>query len=233
MSKLATEKLSKGRLISPERIPEGFLWVDVKGSWSTAEVLLSSLGILVYCSISFSFFAGWLFSFLATPSWGPLLPLLFVGMFAAAGVGMIWKGLRWLRIVTKFYPGEVVLTSYPLRLGETFRLRFRRPLRRGYTRSLGEITAKWLCYEWVQYLQGTDIETKTHILWEQDLPLMTVSTGTQVVTYETKLTVLPEGPPSLDAQHYQVRWEIHISVDVPGIPKDTALFRFEVTPEAV
>ena len=104
--------------------------------------------------------------------------LLFISMFAAAGVGMIVKGLRWLTIISKFHPGEVLLASYPLRMGETFRLRFRRSLRRGYTQGAGEINAKWLCYEWVQYRQGTDIETKTHILWEQDLPLMTISTGT-------------------------------------------------------
>ena len=233
MSTLTTEQLSDGRLIAPERVPEGFLWVDEKGAWSEDNFLGSFLFALLWCGTSFSFFAVWLFNFLTAPHVGTFLMLLFVGVFAGAGVGMIWKGLRWLKIISTFHPGEVLLASYPLRTGETFRLQFRRPLRRGYTQGSGEITAKWLCYEWVQYRQGTDTETRTHLLWEQDLPLMTISTGTQVVTYETKLTVLPEGPPSFDAKHNQVRWEIHISVDVPGIPQDTTHFRFAVVPEAV
>ncbi|MEO1094023.1 MAG: hypothetical protein AAFX01_03885 [Cyanobacteria bacterium J06638_28] len=233
MATLSSHEFSDGRLIAPERVPEGFLWVDSQGAWSTGKFLLSFVWTSLWCGISFPGFTRMLLNFLADPHVGRFLMLLFVGMFAAAGVGMIWNGLRWLKIVSAFQPGEVLLPSYPLRMGETFRLRFRRALRRGHTHRPGKIIAKWLCYEWVQYRQGTDIETKVHMLWEQDLPTMTVSTGTRVATYETKLTVLPEGPPSFDAEHNQVRWEILISVDVPGIPQDTAHFRFAVVPEAV
>lgn len=223
------------RLLEPKRIPEGFLLTDPDDAWSWGKFAFGFLFLSFWCGVSFPMFAGTLFLFITAPSFsfGALFHLLFISIFAAIGViGIVW-GIRELIVIAKLKPGEVILRTYPLRMGESCRLRYRRQLRNGSTRKPGKITAKWLCYEWVQYRQGKNTKTVTHTLWETDLPEKTVSSWTKQLEYYGQVQVLTDGPPSFDAANNQVRWELQVTVNLPGVPKDTSYFRFKILPEVL
>ena len=236
-----------GSPIEPIRIPEGFLFIDLT---QTCGFLFFLFFILLWCGISFSQFAIALFQFLAEPSFSSLASVLFLSIFVAIGVIGILSIIKPLIVFLRLKAGEVILPTYPLRMGESCRVRYRRQVRTGSISRPGKITAKWLCYEWVQYGHGTDTETVTHTLWETDLPSRSVSSGTTRIEYDAIVKVLDEGPPSLDKTDNQVRWELQVNLDLPGITKNTknmswfqldllslskgtSKFRFKVSPEVL
>lgn len=215
-------------LIEPKRIPEGFLLTHPENTFSWFMFIFTILCVLGGLSFPV-FIVLLLIYFFAGP--GLTFLLLLTSIFLAFGAFWVVLSTPWLPAFIRLKPGTVVLSSYPLRMGESCRIQYRRRLRWGSTPRPGKITAKWLCYEWVDYGQGTDVEIKTHALWETDLPEMFVASGTQLIGYEAQVKVPLQGPPSLDAENNQVRWEIHVTVDLPGVAKYTSDFRFRVTPE--
>ena len=219
--------------MEPERVPEGFLLYDPGDRISWGQSTFIVIWLAIWCGVSFPMFAFGLFAFFAQPGLSTLLPVLFISIFAIIGLIGIGWALRSLLVIAKLQPGEIVLPSYPLRLGESCNLRYRRQLRSGSISRPGTISAKWLCYEWVQYRQGTDTRTVTHTLWETDLPERSISAGTRRVEYDARVEVNPQYPPSIDASHNQVRWELRVSVKLPGIPKDDSHFRLKILPETV
>ena len=221
------------RLIEPEHVPEGFLLVDPGDRLTLGKFIFLGLWLALWCGISFTMFAALLLVFIESPHIGTLVPVLFLSIFVAIGLfGLFWA-FRSLYVIAKLTPGEVVMSSYPFRLGEFYDVRFRRQLRSGSTSRSGSIGAKWRCYEWVQYRQGTDTRTVTHTLWEMDLPERSVASGTRRIEYDTRLQAGPEHPPSFDASHNKVRWELEVTMKLPGIPKDSSQFRFKILPEVV
>ncbi|MEO0354172.1 MAG: hypothetical protein AAF268_05045 [Cyanobacteria bacterium P01_A01_bin.3] len=225
--------LQKERLIEPDRVPEGVLLQDPgdRLSWGSSTFIIVWLAI--WCGVSFPMFVVFLLAFIAEPMPATFFSVLFVSLFAVIGLVGIGWALRSLLVIAKLQPGEIVLPSYPLRLGESLNIRYRRQLRRGSISRPGSIRAKWLCYEWVQYRQGTSTRTVKHTLWETDLPERSVSAGTRRVEYDAQLHVNPHYPPSFDADSNQVRWELQVSVKLPGVPKDSSHFRLKIIPETV
>ena len=221
------------RLIEPERVPEGFLLQDPgdRLSWGSSTFVV--IWLALWCGVSFPIFIAVLLGFLAEPEVGTLLPVLFTSIFVAIGLIGIGWAVRSLLVIAQLQPGEIVLPSYPLRLGESFSVRYRRYLRSGSISRPGSISAKWLCYEWVQYRQGTSTRTVKHTLWETDLPERSVSAGTRRVEYDAQLHANSAYPPSFDAAHNQVRWELQVNVKLPGVPKDASYFRLKILPETV
>ena len=232
----STQLKRSGHLIEPERVAEGFLLVDPAGTWSWFNNLSLAFGCLwlsIWCGISFPAFAAVIIFFIASPSLESFLMLAFISLFALIGAIGITQGARWLAVFTKLEPGEAILSAYPLRMGESCRVRYRRRLRRGATSRPGQITAKWLCYEWIEYGRGTNSVTKTHILSEIDLPKSSIPRGSKAIEYEARVKIPAQGPPSFDANNNQVRWEILIDIDLPGVIKDASCFRFKVIPEVM
>ena len=214
----------------PIRLPQGFMFTEQNFNQSMGFTLFFAL---IWCSMSFPWFMTCLLEFMAEPNAGTLWALLFISPFAGIGVCLIGWLIRSFLITLILKPGDVFFSSYPLRMGESFAVRYRRELRHGSTTGRGQITAKWRCYEWIQYKQGTDIETKTHTLWEKDLPVKTVEVGLKRLEYEADLRVLSEGPPSFYADNNQVRWELEIALALPKMPKAISHFQFQVVPERV
>lgn len=219
----------------PTRTVEGFLLIDPGDVWSWSRFLTGGGFLLVWCGISFSVFSVFLINFLSGQggNFNQLLPLLVTGIFALVGmVGLIW-GIRLLLVIVRLKPGELVLPQYPLRLGDACRVHYRRQLRSGSTQRKGKITAQLICYEWVQYRQGTDTKTATHTLWEETFPLNEVDRGTRRVEYDAQIHIAPHNPPSFSARSNQIRWEMRVNLDLPGVAKDASHFRLQVVPEVI
>lgn len=221
------------QLIAPTQTAEGFVLVDPGDQWAWGKIIFGAVWLLIWCGVSFPMFIGFLLQFIADPEPIHLLPLLFSSFFVAIGAVGLWWASRYVLVIARLTPGRIILPTYPLRMGESCTIRYQRQLRQGRTRNPGKLTAKWICYEWVRYRQGTDIVTKTHLLQETELPHQFVSSNVQRLEYEMSVEVPSTGPASLNASNNQVRWELQVKIDVPGAPKDTSYFLVNVTPEII
>lgn len=232
---MAKQSTFSGALQEPQRVPEGFLLVDRGDAWSWVTFLFGVIFLLIWCGVSFPIFIGLLTEILLNPllDWALIIPLLFVGIFVVIGIGGIVWGIRWMLTIARLHPGELILPRYPLCMGETCRIKYRRQLRNHAMNQPGKVTAKIRCYEWVQYRQGTDTKTATHTVWEQELPDGQTDAGTTRIEYDGQISIPPQGPPTFEALHNQLRWEVRVTVDLPGITKDDSCFRLKIVPEVL
>ena len=212
---------------TPQRVPEGFLLTanERDGRRSGYSLLFG----LVWTA-----FTSWmLFFVLSEESWLTILfPLFIIGLFEAIGLLIVGGSLLEIWASLKLRVAELILPKYPLRLGETCSIHYRRKLRNGTFSRPGEIVAQLVCDEWVQYTQGTDTVMKTHVLLELQLPARTVVTGECQADYDGEIAIASEAPPSFSAKHNQVRWRLIVKLKVPGIPlKRQSEFLLQVAPE--
>ena len=224
---------SSEQLIEPKRIPAGFLLTDRGDAWSWRTFTFLTFLVSIWCGVSFYFFSIQFLEFLAAPSFGSIFTLLFLGFFVAIGIMLIGAGIHWLTTIAKLRPGEIILSSYPLRMGESCQVRYRRQLRSGFTPCQGRVTATWLCYEWARRNNGEEGSTKILTLWEKSLPAVSVPSRRKIIEYETEVMAPPQWPPSFEAANNKIRWELRITVELPGVVSDTSFFRFRVIPEVV
>jgi hypothetical protein len=213
----------------PQRIPEGFLLLDTESVGNqTVFLWFFSLFWTIWSAIA-------LFATLHDPI-NPvsLFMALFISIFVIVGLFMVGMSLleTWKNL--KLYPAELILPSYPLRLGESCTIQYRRRLRKGSFSRAAQLEAKFVCDEWVQYTQGTDTVTKNHLLWETILPSKTVDSGERQADYIGGIDIRPEGPPSFFAEHNKIRWQLIIKLRAPGIPSACiSTFLINVLPESI
>lgn len=207
----------------PERVPEGFL-LSVDISDRQKGIGLAIFGLL------WTAFVGVMFVFLLREA--DYVGVAFLSLFLVIGVCLLGIGLLHLWRSLKLHPAELILPKYPLRLGETCPIYYRRRLRNGTFTQSGYVEARLICDEWVQYKQGTDTRTRTHSLYEVQLPRHTVVTGESQADYESKIEVAAEAPPTFLAKHNRVRWRLIVQLKVPGIPRTCeSEFHLNVVPE--
>ena len=211
----------------PQRTPEGFLLMESKLDRRVGSFL--SIFGLCWAGVS-----GVMFAIVLQQSANPMKPfsLLFISLFVLIGLFLLGLGLMQIWIDSKLHPAELVLSKYPLRLGETCAIQYRRRLRKGRFAKASKVEVQLLCDEWVQYTQGTDTVMKTHVLLELQLPARTVVTGECQADYDGEIAIASEAPPSFSAKHNQVRWRLIVKLKVPGIPlKRQSEFLLQVAPE--
>lgn len=221
-------------LIEPKRISGGFLLADPDDSFPQDHIAVTVFVLVFVSFFTFLMFALVLRLLLNTPSADNMETLRLFLLLLAVGVFFLLAFVvDSVNSSILLKPGEIVLSTYPLHMGETCRVRYRRPLRWGSVPWPGKITAKWLCYEWVQYEQSiTFAETATHLLWEADFPSRPVPPKTTQFESSMEVEVRAEGPPSLDAEDNKVRWELQVTVDLPWVAKGTSCFQLKVLPES-
>ena len=225
------QKISSPRtVVEPEKIPEGYLLKDPNDGLNWPITIFMVLWLGMWCGTSFPMFFVLLLTAIMNPSLDTFLPVLFLSIFVVIGViGLVWGGRSLYRIY-QMKVGEIILPTYPLRQGETYRIRYRRALRKGRTKEPTEVTASWVNYEWVEYRRGTDTVTATHELDKVELLDKTVMAGVRQIEYETQVTVPEDAPVSIHAPHNQVRWELRVKIHLPRVAKDTSYFVVKVLP---
>ena len=225
------QKISSSQnIIEPEKIPEGYLLKDPNDGLNWPITIFMVLWLGIWCGVSFPMFFMLVGAFIFSPSMETFLPILFLSIFVIIGViGLVWGGRSLYRIY-QMKVGEIILPTYPLRRGGTYRIRYRRALRKGRTKEPTEVTAAWVNYEWVEYRRGTDTVTATHELDKVELLDKTVMAGVKQIEYDTQITVPENAPTSIYAPHNQVRWELQVKIHLPGVAKDTSHFVVKVSP---
>ena len=215
--------------LTPQRGPEGFV-LTVSQSQRQAGIYAVLFG-LVWTAFSI---VAMVVLFQDTHILFAIFPAVFIGLFVVIGILILGCGLLEMWTNTKLYPAELILPKYPLRLGETCSIHYRRRLRNGTFSKPGEIEAQLICDEWVEYTQGTDTVRKTHDLHKSELPTRTIVTGERQADYESKIAISSKELPSFSAKHNQIRWRVIVKLKVPGIPqKCQSEFSLQVLPEVL
>ena len=213
----------------PQRIPEGFL-LTVSQQEQKMSLYLLIFG-LVWTATSLTFL---LMTMRAPMSWVVVFTLLFVGVFVIIGIAILGFGLLEIWTNLQLYPAELIMPKYPLRMGESCPIRYRRRFRHGALSSPGQIEAQISCDEWIEYRQGTDLVTKTQTLWEKSLPSQTVLSGESQADYSSEIQIPIAQPPSFDAAHNKIRWQLIVKLQVPGIPQVCrSIFHLKIMPEVL
>jgi hypothetical protein len=217
---LARTSAQKNSSISAQRIPEGYclsdrayqykesLWLGVIGIFWTGSSLLALAGFCAdFCrslnvvSLGFGLF---------------VIP--FLSIFVLIGLAILATSGLSFWVAYRLHPAELILPAYPLKLGQRYEIHYRRRLRNGTLRKSAPLQAKFICDEWVQYSQGTDTMTKTHVLLEQPLPEHNWVCGESQTDYRASIEIPAQGPPSFKANHNQIRWQLEVKLKIPGIP---------------
>lgn len=115
---------------------------------------------------------------------------------------------------------KVLLSTYPLKLGEKCNLTFHRPLRiNRKTKQPVELNFKLVCLERVQYSRGSDIEIDVNVIWESQPQTHYLPKNINTLSLETIFTVPNHLPPSFEGKKNQIRWILSIEQNIPGIVK--------------
>ena len=210
---------------APQRVPEGFL-LSVEMSDRKRGLAFSIFGFIWTAFI--------VLMMVLVVRDSAYIGVFFLSLFLAIGLCLLGVGLWYMLISIRLYPAELILPKYPLRLGETCPIHYRRRLRGGTFTKPGNIEVQLVCDEWVQYKQGTDTKTKTHSLYEVQLPECSIVTGERQADYESQVEISAEAPPSFSAEHNRVRWRVIVKLKVPGIPRTCeSEFLLKVVPEVM
>lgn len=233
MAKIKLDKISQNPLrspLEPEKIGEGYRLIDPNDGFNLFVFIFVAIWLTIWCGVSLPMFAFVVVAFIQNPSLDTIFPVAFLSIFAAVGIiGLIWGGSALYRVY-KIKAGEIILPTYPLYQGETYRLKYRRKLRQGRTKKPTIITAQWVNYEWVEYRRGTDTVTATHEISVIDLPEQSIMAGVNELTYTAQITVPDDAPLSIYAPHNQVRWELRVKIQMSYLTKDTSFFVVKVLP---
>lgn len=259
------------KLKTPEQTPEGFLIVAQNdmfpfGSGRFPVVGLRIFSFAVFFLIILIFFREPLFDFFnlfklifkGELALSDLIEYLIEGLLGLVPILFFLFGFIWIFIATRWLsnwseqigkferPGELILSKYPLKLGESCQIRYRRLLKTGITLpETGHLKARLLCSEVVTYRVGTDDTTVRKIMFEKSLAEQTLDRGTRSIEFEETLEIPSNSTPSFQAENNRILWEIEVKLDLPGLispeknplsafmSPDLSTFAFVVDPEVV
>ncbi len=254
---------SPPELKTPEKTPEGFMIVAQNDMFPAVGGCFSAGCTTLFLAPFLIMFGGWfiyVISILTEIIQSPLtielilsnlssilIPCLFLILFSFLFFQSIYSNYRKVKQSAKFErPGEVILSKYPLHLGESCQVGYRRLLKTGMTLpETGHLKARLLCSEVVTYTVGTDETTVRKIMFEKSLANQTLYRGTRSIEFEETLEIPSNITPSFKAKNNQILWEIEVQLELPGlispeknpfsnfISQTLSTFAFVVDPEVV
>ncbi|WP_425307345.1 hypothetical protein AADG42_00835 [Ammonicoccus fulvus] len=172
-----------------------------------------------------------LFGGLVASTWS--FPGFWFGIFGLVGLGSLgvagWNGYQ----LKALGDAHLELPQLPLRLGETVTIRYSQ--RRNHSAEVRAVTATLLCREWVRFTRGTDTETRTHDLWQTELPSGPSDPigDLPMIRGMWQLTLPAELPPSFTAPDNAVQWILTIRADIAGRPDAKNEYTLPVAPVVV
>jgi len=228
------ESQKPAELVEPERISDGFL-LTVSPQNQHVGIAFLCFG-LVWMGCSGVIFFNTLQEALGASDFNLFNYFLvaFVGIFLLVGISIVGLALLEVWANIKLLPAELILPKYPLRLGESCPVYYRRKLRNGTFAKEGTVEARLVCDEWVQYTQGTDTVTKTHELHGKAFPDATIVSGEPGADYDAEITIPADRPSSFYGNSNKIRWRFIVRLKVPGIPQVCkSTFHLKVLPEVI
>jgi hypothetical protein len=209
--------------VTARPVAEGYLLVD-HGDTRRAVALLAFFAV-VWNGMSWSFLV------VVLAARAPWWVVAFLLLFGAVGVLLLLALARTVRVALHFAPGELVLTRWPLRLGEEVEVAFRRRTRRAVR--VERIDARLVCTESATYRSGTDTITVTEQVREEPLPSVAAVPGATPIEGVWRIRIPAHGPPTFAAHNNRVEWSLKLRLVARDGPSDDSSFRLLVRPEVV
>ena len=117
--------------------------------------------------------------------------------------------------------GELILSSYPLRMAEEYSFTFSRQSEEPIiSQETGTIEGYLVGLEKVSYTQGTDTRTDEDVFWRERLfQDSLVATELSRVEYVGRFQIPPNFAPSFGGKNNKIHWVIAIKLDIPNVIK--------------
>jgi len=162
------------------------------------------------------------------------------GCFGVIGLLMIIAIPFNLFKIARIGNGKLIFASYPLRLGETMTVIFRRHLKLGLkTKNPGVVLGRLVCLEICRDSRGSGrSQFYGDLVCQYAMPQHVVFPGTACIEQEWSINIPAEAPPTMKDkklyfQDYFVLWAVEIKLVVPGLVDERSLFCFDVKPEVL
>ena len=139
--------------------------------------------------------------------------------------------LRKLTTIIRFGPGKLILSRWPLHLGEDVKVCFVRDIRNQAT--IERLEARLVCTEVVSYKIGKRTHTKREVVWEQAFPITINMTTDTSIEGIWNMHIPPDAPPSLSVWRNAVIWNLEIMASGANLSNTTSSFTLLVRPEMV
>lgn len=224
------EKLFKRIDQKPERQPKGFVLTDLENTRQGAGIRSLLFGGI--------FQLIWGIIFMIVGMSNPLF--FFFGLVPVlSGINTFWAIPTKLKTLNRANPGELILQSYPLRLGETMVVTFRRHLQSGYeAKTTGKVWGRLVCLEVYRDDRGSGSASfYGEYVWCYDLPPLTVLPGVSRIEQDWAIDIPSAGVPTIRIENSNesnfVLWCIDVWLEIPGLIKDDSVFCLLVEPEVV
>ncbi|MCM0589298.1 MAG: hypothetical protein ACSI46_00560 [Gloeotrichia echinulata DVL01] len=234
------KKLFKRTDQQPEKQPMGFVFTDFENTRKGAGIIPRLFSGLLFLFIGVQILLGG-GNFVLSGGIGlfGLLLVLFGLLIILAGLFILLSIPVKLKNLNRFEPGQLILKSYPLRLGETMTLTFRRYLKSGYqAQTEGRVSGRLICLEVYMDNRGTGSASfYGEPIWVQDLPTLLILPGVSQIEQDWHIRIPSDGVPSIQTKKFSesrcVLWGISVWLDIPGVIKEDSVFCLLVEPEVV
>ncbi len=222
-------------LVEPTLQDGRYTLVDRSDSWGPVYGLGIAAAILTAMDIGFALlFLSMMGGIFAATIVVGIFAVIFVGGFVLVTLVLWALFIYQLRVVRSYKPGELVLSHWPLRLGDDVTVTFERQMRGNRrVQSSGQLEAKLLCSERVIYKQGTNTRKAYAPVSEVDLGTQALVPGGKAVRGTWQVRIPVGGPPSFEATHNQLRWHVEVWLRQPRAVDDDSVFCLKVLPEVV
>ena len=155
---------------------------------------------------------------------------LFMGVFGCVGLAAIWMGIKQLILSMKFAPGRLAPSVWPLRLGDSFTMEYRRRSKSGAVAD--SFSARLYVLETAIYQCGTDTCTDTEEVLNTDLGMVGATQGGDgVYRGEWSVKIPSEGMSSFEAPRNKVHWMVEVKMFAAREEIDDSSFTLVVLPE--
>ncbi len=214
---------------------EGYLLTDTE-LYSLAQNSFPGCGLFLMV-IVLSFIGYWLAGIITSlvntyiiyaPALFKYVILIFLGLltvqtvwwFTIKSIYPLIKSFQEKRKGPLLGPGELLLSNYPVRIGEEYEFKFYRlPQRTVESQEDGTIEGYLIGIEMVSYTQGTDTMRQEVIFSEELLfkDSFIPSLETFTVEYAGKFRIPANLPPTFEGKNNQIRWVIAVKLNIPGV----------------
>ncbi|PCI39914.1 MAG: hypothetical protein COB53_02345 [Elusimicrobia bacterium] len=151
-------------------------------------------------------------------------------IFAPIGLFLFFKGVQTLILSMKFAPGRLAPSVWPLRLGQSFSMEYRRRSKADGT--VDRMAARIYIVETAIYQRGTDTVTDTEEVYTQDLGYAIASQGgDQVYRGQWDVQIPGDGMASFDVSRNKVDWMVEVKMYDGEKEIDDSTFKLVVLPE--
>ncbi len=208
-------RVNSNRPPKPEQTLEGYVLTD-SGDKAISHVVASLFGAV--------FLGVGLFIFLADGSlFARLFSIPFIGLgglLVVIPIVLLWR-------IRKLKPGQLVIASWPLKVGNTTRVTYRRSVKRGAVPTLERIDAEVVVREVASYRQGTDTHTVEEDVARYPIEAQ-IMTMPGALVAELHVEIPANAPPSFHASNNRIEWWVEIEPVMVGGKTDESAFKLEV-----